>query len=133
MILFDIFSDVMVALAGIAGGYLAAFAVYLLLSYFVALEGRRLLMSGSSMSRLYYLQVGLCWTVASATGVLVALLIFPDMPMSILSALSVATLLCLAIVRLRRRAPNQQGIADTALLMLCVLVGFGVPTFLHMY
>lgn len=131
MILFDIFQDVFVALAGIAGGYLAAFAVFLLLSYCMAFEGRGLLMSGSSMSRIYYLQVGLCYAIASATGVLVALRIFPEMPMSATSVSSVAFLLCLAVVRLRSRAPNQQSIADTALLVLCVLVGSGVPTMLH--
>ena len=116
----------------ILGGYVAAVFAHLILSYLITREGRGVLMTGTGMSRAYYLQLGVCWMVAGAVGSAVTLQVFPDMPMAVVSLATVAGMLCLSLVRLRNKVPHQQTLGDTLLLLLCVLVGFGVPACLRL-
>ena len=118
-------------LEAIVGGYVVAVGMHFFLSYLMTREGRGVLMTGTGMSRAYYLQLGLCWMVSGAAAAAVALAVFPAMPMAGVSLSAIAGMLCLALTRLRNKVPHQQTLGDTLLLLLCVLVGLGVPAYLR--
>ncbi len=120
------------AFASILSGYVAAVAVHILFGFLITREGRGVLMEGDRMSRAYYLQLGLSWTVAGAVGAFVSLNFFSEMPMAGVSLTAVAALLCFSLVRLRNKVPHQQTIGDTVLLLLCVLAGCVFPACLHL-
>ena len=116
----------------ILGGYISAVAVHILLTYLMTREGRGVLMAGDGMSRAYYLQLGLCWMVTGAVGVTLPLMVFPTMPMSVVSLVVVTVMLGLTLFRLRNKVPHQQTVADTVLLLLCMLVGTGVSSYIQL-
>ena len=118
--------------AGIVFGYLAAVAVHILLGLLITREGRGVLTEDSRMSRAYYTQLGLSWAVAGAAGACTALLFIAKMPMAAITLTAIAGLLCLAMIRARSKAPHQQTVGDTLLLMLCVLVGCAIPAYLQL-
>lgn len=122
----------LMAFAGIVLGYLAAIAVHLVLGFLITREGRGVLTEDSRMSRAYYMQLGLSWIVAGAAAACTALYFFSTMPLAAVTLAVIAVALCLAMLRARNKAPLQQTIGDTVLLMLCVLVGFAIPAYLQL-
>lgn len=120
------------AFAGIVLGYLAAIAVHLVLGFLITREGRGVLTDGSRMSRAYYTQLGLSWIVAGTAAACTALYFFSTMPLAAVTLAVIAMLLCFAMLRAQSKAPHQQTIGDTVLLMLCLLVGFAIPAYLQL-
>ena len=107
----------------IFGGYLAALVTLYALGFLITREGRGVLMRGDCMSPVYYTQLGLSWMVAGAAASVIVLHFFPAAPMGIVLVTGVAFLLATSLVRSHRKAPQQQTLGASILLVLCIAAG----------